>query len=132
MRARFIFIFNLLVLSTLAYAQSSRFIVDDDAYGDKVTAAASRLLESGRLLSHETLQAEIKTKGFPAKLAPPAQGKLAPPDLYERLRQSTFAVGLFYKCPDCGEWHFNSRTGFVVGGGGVLCRCCHVLAGPDE
>jgi S1-C subfamily serine protease len=132
MRTRISFVLSFLAVSVCALAQSSRFVVDDDAYGDKVTAAASKLLASGKLLSQETLRGEVTTKGFAAKLAPPAQHKLAPPDLYERLRQSTFAVGLFYKCPDCGEWHFNSSTGFVVGDGGILCTCCHVVVDKDE
>src|SRR5436190_2747646 len=133
MRARAFIIFNLLLSSNLLLpAQSSRFVVDDESYEAKVTATASKLLASGKLLSQEALRAEIKTKGFAAKLGPPAQHKLAPPDLYERLRQSTFAVGLFYKCPDCGQWHFNSSTGFVVGESGILCTCCHVVVEQDE
>jgi S1-C subfamily serine protease len=52
--------------------------------------------------------------------------------LCDYLRQSTLAVGSYYKCPDCGEWHFNSSTGFVVGEGGVICTCCHVVWTEDE
>ena len=66
------------------------------------------------------------------KLAPPLHQKLAAPDLYDRLRQSTLAVGSYYKCPDCGEWHFNSSAGFVVGEGGIICTCCHVVQAEDE
>jgi hypothetical protein len=132
MRIRISFVWIILTVSACAWAQSSRFIVDDDAYSDKVTAAASKLLASGKLLSQETLRTEVVTKGFAAKLSPPSQHKLAPPDLYQKLRQSTFAVGLFYKCPDCGQWHFNSSTGFVVGEGGILCTCCHVVVEEDE
>ena len=132
MLTRVLFVLGLLVFATGALGQSSRFVVDDDAYGDKVTAAASKLLAAGKLLSQQSLRAEVKTKGFAAKLAPPAQHKLAPPDLYEKLRQSIFAVGLFYKCPDCGQWHFNSSTGFAVGEGGILCTCCHVVFEEEE
>jgi serine protease Do len=52
--------------------------------------------------------------------------------LCDHLRQSTLAVGSYYKCPDCGEWHFNSSAGFVVGEGGVICTCCHVVRAEDE
>jgi hypothetical protein len=132
MRARVPFVLNLLVFFGCALAQSSPSIVDDDAYEVKITAGASKLLRSGKLVPRETLRTEVKTKGCTAKLAPLAQHKLAPPDLYERLRQSTFAVGLYYKCPDCGGWHFNSSTGFVVDQAGILCTCCHVIAEEDE
>jgi S1-C subfamily serine protease len=70
--------------------------------------------------------------GFAVKPMPFFHQKLAAPDLCDRLRQSTLAVGSFYKCPDCGEWHFNSSAGFVVGEGGVICTCCHVVQAEDE
>ena len=57
---------------------------------------------------------------------------MAPPDLYDRLRESTLAVGTFYKCPDCEAWHFSSSAGFVVGDGGIVCTCCHVVVASDE
>ena len=41
-------------------------------------------------------------------------------------------MGSYYKCPDCGEWHFNSSAGFVVGEGGIICTCCHVVQAEDE
>jgi serine protease Do len=132
MRTHVALVLSLLVLSRCSFAQSSRFIVDDDAFETKVTAAASKLRASGKLLTQETLRAEVKTKGFAAKLGPPTQHKLAAPDLYEKLRRSTFAIGLFYKCADCGEWHFNSSTGFVVSETGILCTCCHVVVEQDE
>jgi S1-C subfamily serine protease len=132
MRTRVALVLSLLVFSRCALAQSSRFVVDDDAFESKVIAAASKLRASGKLFSQATLRAEVKTKGFATKLAPAVQHKLASPDLYEKLRQSTFAVGLFYKCPDCGEWHFNSSTGFVVSEASILCTCCHVVVEQDE
>lgn len=58
--------------------------------------------------------------------------RLSPPDLYEHLRQSTFAVGSYYLCPDCHDWHFTSGSGFVAGENGVLCTCWHVIAAQDE
>ena len=50
----------------------------------------------------------------------------------DHLRASTLAVGSYYKFPECGEWHFSSAAGFVVGEGGVVCTCCHVVQAEDE
>ena len=55
-----------------------------------------------------------------------------PPDLYERLRESTLAVGTYYKCPDCALWHFNSSAGFVAAEDGIVCTCCHVVLAEDD
>src|SRR5262245_35910570 len=114
------------------HAQVRRFVIDDDDYLDKVTTASAKLLRKHKLVSVDSLRAQVRTRGTPIKLPAASQQKLSPPDLCERLRQSTLAVGSYYKCPDCGEWHFNSSAGFVVAEGGVVCTCCHVVLGEDE
>jgi len=112
--------------------QSTRFVIDDDDYLDKVTTASAKLLRKHKLVSVDSLRAQVRTKGASVKLPAVSQQKLSPPDLCERLRQSTLAVGSYYKCPDCGEWHFNSSAGFVVSESGIVCTCCHVVLGEDE
>ena len=125
-------VFNTLVCATVALAQSPRFVIDDDEYCDKVTSACTKLLHEGRLVSLDTLHRQVRTKGVAVKLAPVSHARFSGPDLCERLRQSTLAVGIFYKCPDCGGWHFNSSTGFVVGQGGIVCTCSHVVLTEDK
>ncbi len=115
-----------------ALAETPRFVVDDDEYAEKVTEASTRLLQEGKLKSLDSLRGQVGEAGFPLKPIPLFHQKLVAPDLCDRLRQSTLAVGSFYKCPDCGEWHFNSSAGFVVGEGGVICTCCHVVQAEDE
>src|SRR5438067_1130749 len=83
-------------------AQSPRFVIDDDDYLDRVTAASAKLLRKHKLVSVDSLRGQVHTKGSAVKLAPLSQQKLSPPDLCERLRESTLAVGSYYKCPDCG------------------------------
>jgi len=89
-------------------------------------------LQDGKLKSLDSLRGQVRAEGFPIKPIPLARQKLDAPELCDRLRQSTLAVGSFYKCPDCGEWHFNSSAGFVVGEGGVICTCCRVVQAEDE
>ena len=123
---------TVILFTTGARAGAPRFVIDDEEYVEKVTEASARLLQAGKLKSLNTLRGEVCNEGFAVKPAPLSRQKLNAPDLCDRLRQSTLAVGSYYKCPDCGEWHFNSSTGFVVGEGGVICTCCHVVQTEDE
>src|SRR5208282_2291157 len=132
MRKAFLLTLQVMLLAAAAGAQSQRFVIDDDEYADKVVGSCTRLLTNHKLVSTTTLQRQVRLKGCAVKLAPCSRQKLSPPDLYERLRESTLAVGTFYKCPDCGGWHFNGSAGFVVAEGGVVCTCCHVVLPGDE
>ena len=125
------FVFLAAAWVTTLPGQSARFIIDDDAYSDRVTDAGQKLLREHKLLSLEVLRDQVYTKGFSLKLLPISREKLDPPELCERLRESTFAVGTIYKCPECGGWHFSSSTGFAVGEHGILCTCCHVILEED-
>ena len=123
---------GLALVNAAALAQSPRFVIDDDEYLERITNASARLLQGGRLKSVDWLRSQLPAKRHAMKLAPVSSVKLAAPDLYDRLRESTLAVGSYYKCPDCGAWHFNSSAGFVAGEGGIVCTCWHVVAGEDS
>jgi hypothetical protein len=125
-------VLGVLLWAAVALAQAPRFVIDDDEYADKVTAAGAKLAEAGKLLRVGSLRKQMHLKGLALKLAPAAHQKLEAPDLCDRLRESTLAVGTLYKCGDCGDWHFNSSTGFVVGDGGIVSTCCHVITAPEE
>ena len=118
--------------STIAWSQSSRFVIDDDAYSDHIVNEAQKLRKEHKLLAVESLRSQVHTAGYSLRLLPVSNEKIEPPELCDRLRQSTLAVGTFYKCPDCGGWHFSGSTGFVVGENGVVCTCCHVVLEEDE
>ena len=124
--------FLLSSLVAAAAAGPPPFVIDDEEYVEKVTEAGAKLLREGRLKSADSLRKQVQAGSYPMKLAPASHQTLTAPDVCDRLRQSTLAVGSFYKCPDCGEWHFNSSAGFVVGAAGVICTCCHVVTAQDE
>jgi hypothetical protein len=111
--------------------QSPRFIIDDDSYLDQIVRAGQKLLQEHKLFSLDALRAQVHTKGYSFKLLPPVHEKLEPSELCDRLRESTLAIGTFYKCPDCGGWHFSSSSGFVVDDGGIVSTCCHVVTEED-
>jgi S1-C subfamily serine protease len=122
----------LLLLGAGAYAQTPRFVIDDDHYVDKVAAASAKLLHQGKLKSIKALRRQIHNQSFTMPLVPLSRERLSAPDLYDRMLKSTLSVGSYYKCPDCGEWHFLGAGGFVVGEGGIVCTCCHVVRAEDE
>jgi hypothetical protein len=132
MRGLIILLFLVATWTPLLRGQSSRFVIDDDAYSERVIAAGEKLLLEHKLLSLDSLRSELHTKGFPLKLHPISRERLDPPDLCDRLRESTLAVGTLYKCPECGGLHFSSSAGFVVSEGGIVCTCCHVIMEEDE
>lgn len=124
--------FGLALLSAGALAETPRLVVDDEEYVARVTEAGARLLREGRLKSDEALRRQVRNGGANIRRLPLSRHKLAVPDLCDRLRQSTLAVGNYYRCPECPKWHFNSSAGFVVGERGVVATCCHVVAAEDE
>jgi len=132
MRTLAVLLLTAVLLTAGARPGAPRFVIDDEQYMDKVTGESAELLKAGKLKSLDSLRAKVGNGSFPLKLAPESHEKFTPPDLCDHLRQSTLAVGSYYKCPDCGEWHFNSSAGFVVGEGGIICTCCHVAEAADE
>ncbi len=132
MRRLIILAFFLAAWAPFLKGQSSRFVIDDDAYSERVTRAGQKLLSEHKLLSLDSLRRQVHTKGYLLQLLPVSREKLDPPDLCNRLRESTLAVGTLYKCPECGGWHFSSSAGFVVSEGGIVCTCCHVIMEEDD
>ncbi len=116
-------------LAVLGKEPASRRVVDDTVYLERVVAGAAELRKQGKLRLVGELRRETRTRGVALKLPAPSREKRAGPALYERLAGSTLAVGEYYRCGECPEWHFNSGAGFVVAAGGVVCTCCHVLLG---
>ncbi|MGO8675061.1 MAG: trypsin-like peptidase domain-containing protein [Limisphaerales bacterium] len=106
-------------------------VIDDEEYASRITDTSALLLREHKLVSMASLRKQVRTKGFALKPVALAHQRLDPPELCDRLRESTLAVGSYYKCPDCGEWHFNGSAGFVVAHG-IVCTCCHVIIGEDD
>ena len=125
-------IFWATLLTSVAPAQSPRFIIDDDEYVEQITLAGAKLVAKGKLLALDSLRRQVHTRPCNLKPASPSYQKLEPPALYDHLRASTLTLGTLYKCRDCGDWHFNGSAGFVVGENGVVCTCCHVVMAQDD
>src|ERR1035438_1238498 len=101
MRTLTIIVLGVFAFSAGALAQTPRFVIDDEEYIAKVTDASTKLLKDGKLKSLASLGSQVRAGCLPLKPVPVSREKLAPTDLCDRLRQSTLAVGSYYKCTHC-------------------------------
>src|ERR1017187_9659986 len=95
MRTFIVLVLGIFLFTASALAEPPRFVVDDEEYVDKVTDASARLLKDGKLKSLDSLRGQVHVAGFPIKPLALSRQKLAPPDLCDRLRQSTLAIGSY-------------------------------------
>ena len=125
-------LFAALLAANGVLGQTSRFIIDDDEFLEQVTRGSGRLAKDHKLLTTVALREQVRTcsRTYQIPTAPISQEKLAPPELYERLRESTLAIGTYFKCKACPDWHFNASSGFVVANG-IVSTCCHVVTAEE-
>jgi peroxiredoxin len=131
--ARLAWALLLFLVAAAGRAETPRFVVDDQEFLDQVCAAAAKLEQAGKLLPVETLQRQLNRRYAAVPPTAPEGDTLSPPELYDRLLESTLAIGDFYRCDACTNWHFNAATAFVVGSNGVISTSYHVVGdGQDE
>ena len=121
----------LLLLKFTALGADDRFVVDDDAFVEKATAAAKALHKDGKLVSFAKLRAHLDRAHCELQLPAPRTEKLPPREIHRLVRNSTVAVASFYKCAKCNDWHFDSASGFVAADG-VVSTSEHVVDFEDE
>lgn len=121
----------LVLLKVAAIGAGDRFVVDDDAFVEKATAAAKALHKAGKLVSFEKLRAQLDRATCEVQLPAPRTEKLPAREIHRLVRQSTVAVSTFYKCVECNDWHFDSASGFVAAEG-VVSTSQHVVDFVDE
>jgi serine protease Do len=121
----------LVFLLSAALSAEDRFVVDDEAFEQNATAAATALHKQGKLVSLTKLRTQLKRAHCEVTLPAPRKERLRPPEVYRLVRNSTVVVATFYKCTKCKKWHFDSASGFVAADG-VVSTCEHVVDFEDE
>ena len=119
-----------LSLSVVPLAED-RFVVDDDAFDEQATVAATALHEKGKLVSLTKLRTQLKRANCELTLPEPRKDRLRPAEVHRLVRNSTVVVATFYHCTKCKKWHFDSASGFVAADG-VVSTCEHVVDFEDE
>lgn len=106
--------------------------VDDEALEARIAAACEAARGAGTLVAAKALADQLASAPtFELRPAPVRQQSLAPADLFATVRPSTRIVGHYYKCKECGEWHFSGASGFCIDDHGNVATCAHVVA-PDD
>ena len=121
----------LLVLLSAALPADDRLVVDDEAFEEQATAAATALHEKGKLVSLTKLRTQLERAHCEVPLPEPRKDKLRPAEVYRLVRKSTVVVATFYHCTKCKKWHFDSASGFVAADG-VVSTSEHVVDFEDE
>src|SRR5207249_3397211 len=83
-----------LLLSAALFAED-RLVVDDDAFDQKATAAATALHGQGKLVSLQKLRTQLKHAHCELTLPEPRKDRLRPPEVYRLVRNSTVVVATF-------------------------------------
>jgi len=120
-----------LALLPAILSAGDRFVVDDDAFVEQATAAATALKKKGKLVPLAKLRTQLKSAHCDLALPMPRKARLETPDLYRLVRESTVVVATFYLCAECKEWHLDSASGFVAADG-VVSTCEHVVNFEDD
>ena len=114
-----------------ALSASDRFVVDDDAFIGKATAAATALHKAAKLVNFTKLREQLSRAHCELQRPEPRKEKLQPPEIFQLIKDSTVAVATFYQCTRCKNWHFDSAAGFVAADG-VVSTSEHVVDFEDE
>ncbi|MFM1872881.1 MAG: hypothetical protein RL398_2303 [Planctomycetota bacterium] len=127
--------FFLLVLPAVGQAQELPFAEEDEKLTGRIELACDRLRVTAKLVPCAELLAKDPEPGMagalpPQVAVPPERAPLAPTQVYQTLRRSMRAVGHYYRCLECEDWHFNPSSGFALDGQGRVVTCAHVLP-PD-
>ena len=121
----------LALLVSAALHAGDRFVVDDDAFIEKATAAAKALHKDGKLVSFKKLRSQFDRTGCKLQPPQPRTEKLQPREIHQLVRRSTVVAASFYKCSKCKDWHFDSASGFVAADA-VVSTSAHVVNFEDE
>jgi hypothetical protein len=123
----------LLLLAASVFAQAdSRFIVDDDAYEKESGKQTDRLLKEGKLVDYSWLARHVPLVRLGLEVPPTSTNPLTPPDLADKLRHSTVAVGLRYEDPHRKKWDYMiAATAFAVAPE-ILSTSLHVMTIDTE
>lgn len=121
----------LTVLCSGAFAFADQpFSINDGEFEKSAESGAAALREAKKLVPLTEFVASLPKMRASLELKEPFDQPLSPPDLADRLRASTLAVGVTYYCEECKDWHVSLATGFVVAPG-ILATSLHVFE-PDS
>jgi thiol-disulfide isomerase/thioredoxin len=117
----------------IATAPTPRFVIEDEAWEEKVVAEAVRLKGAGKLRPLGEFRGELGRGRTKLNLPPPGTARLSPAEVHDRLIASTLSIGLLVReSADSDEYHWDGATGYVITADGVAVTCRHVIEQEPE
>ncbi len=102
----------------------------DEAKLGKLIAA---LHEEGKLLSVETLEAQMKSPVAEPITLKEKSDKLLDPEAVVRVaRAGSVRIGWCYLCDSCDDWHLSLAGGYAISADGAVATCAHVIDAPPS
>ena len=106
--------------------------IDDEEYVEKVTEASAKLLQAGKLKSLDSLRAQVRNGSLPSSW------RRCPTRSWRRRICATacgrarWPSAATTSARIAASGTSTAAPGFVVGEGGIICTCCHVVQAEDE
>ena len=125
-----------LVILTSFSAQGQRFKNNILQYKVKLSIKAEKLIDSGNVVSADSMSTSFKTKGYSpvsVDLKPMKKKKLSPGKIYEKVSESTVIVSPVGRCgelndngKECERIHTYPATGYIIDSEGIIVTNYHV------
>jgi serine protease Do len=97
-----------------------------------LTAKATKLLDSKKSTSMETLTKQLNRKqcklSLPARLTKP----MTRPEIYRKNIAGVLIVAGLYKCTKCTKWHTSPASGFAITSSGAISTNYHLFASKQK
>ena len=111
----------------IAAPGDTRYVVEDEVFEKASGDRTEQLAKEGRLVPYTVLAKQTPARRGGLTLAPASSGSLTPPEIADKLRHSTVAVGLRYQEPKSRKWRYMiGATAFSVAPE-ILSTALHVM-----
>jgi S1-C subfamily serine protease len=105
--------------------------VNDSALLARLTESVSDMYQSGRATPTKALIEGLARTRTALTLGPPDTRALTPAEAYQKARQSIVIIGVLYRCPECGQLHVSTASGFFISASGAVATNYHVVNNSD-
>ena len=113
-------------------AHSQHIALDDHTRMRDLTAKATKLADSGKATSMETLAKQLNRKQCNLSLPARLTKKLTRREIYRRNLAGVLIVAGVHKCKKCKKWHANPASGFALTSTGAIATNYHLFEKKEK
>jgi len=111
---------------------SQHTALDDHARMRDLTAKATKLLNSGKITSMDTLSKQLNRTQCKLSLPTRLTKQLTRPEIYRKNLDGVLIVAGVYKCKKCVKWHTSPASGFALTSTGAIATNYHLFASKEK